>query len=137
MACGRIGESASNLLPPRRQNTGRSNRSAMTSVRSLSRRMKRPRSSDSTEMSASKPGVERTKPIGKPDHLRRMRGHHRHNVFQRNAERQHRTHRLRQGETCLTVERMVLVVVVLCRRAAGGRHFGVVAVHVGAERGAG
>src|SRR5580658_1436022 len=45
ITCGRIGESASKRLPARRQNAGRNSRSATTLVSSLSRRMKRPRSS--------------------------------------------------------------------------------------------
>src|ERR1700722_16364398 len=36
--------------------------------------------------------------IGTPDHLGRLRSHHRHNLFKRQAERQHRTHRLDQAE---------------------------------------
>src|ERR1700675_3666355 len=53
MTCGNIGESASKRLPARRQNAGRNSRSATTLVSSLSRRMKRPRSSWSTETSAA------------------------------------------------------------------------------------
>ena len=43
-ACGRIGATASYRVPARRQNAGCSRRSAMTSLFSLSRRTKRPRS---------------------------------------------------------------------------------------------
>src|SRR5580704_19168590 len=49
ITCGNIGESASKRWPARRQNAGRSSRSATTLVSSLSRRMKRPRSSWSTD----------------------------------------------------------------------------------------
>ena len=53
ITCGRIGESASKRRPARKQNAGRNSRSATTLVSSLSRRMKRPRSSWSTDTSAA------------------------------------------------------------------------------------
>ena len=96
MACGRIGASASKRLPARRQNAGRSSRSATTSVSSLSRNTKRPRSSYSTEMSAAITRRQSAEPIGHAEHLRRVCRHHRHHVLERKPERQHRTHRLRQ-----------------------------------------
>ena len=85
---------------------------------SLSRRMKRPRSSASTETSASHAGRQRADLVLTCRASRAgLRGHHRHHLFEREAERHHRAHRLRQAELRLAGERVVLVVGMLRRRA--------------------
>jgi hypothetical protein len=61
-------------------------------------------------------------------------GHHRHDLLDRQPEREHRAHRLGQAEFRLACERIGFVVVMLGRRAGRRRHVGVVAVHVGPER---
>src|SRR5215468_4970539 len=72
--------------------------------------------------------------VGKSRHLRGIAGHHRDNLLQAEAEREHGTHSLSEAETRLPGERMVLLV----RMRAGGpgrrRNEGVVAMHVGTQR---
>ena len=82
----------------------------------------------------STPGLQRADLVRHADHRRGVGGHHRHHLLQRQAERQHRAHRLRQAELRLAGKRMRLVVGMLRRRAGRRRHIGVVAMHVGAER---
>jgi hypothetical protein len=74
----------------------------------------------STVTSASMPG--RSAPIAsdKPEHLGRVRGHHRHHLLERQAQRHHRTHRLHQAELGLARERMILVIGVLRQGVPAG-----------------
>ena len=115
------------------RNAARSMRSVTTCVPSLSRRAQRPRSSCSTLTSAAAPGLRRADLALHAEHLRRVGGDHRHDRFERQAEREHRGHRRDEREARLAEEH-VLLVGVLVGRAGGRRHAGVVAVHVGAER---
>src|SRR5438093_5014673 len=69
------------------------------------------------------------------EHLGRVGCDHRHDLFKREAERHHRTHRLNQAELGLAGEGMIFVVLMLVGRAGGRRHMGVVTVNVSAKCG--
>src|SRR5947207_248690 len=73
--------------------------------------------------------------VGAAEHFCRVGCDHRHDLFKREAERHHRTHRLNQAELGLAGEGMIFVVLMLVGRAGRCWHVGVVAVNVSAKCG--
>src|SRR5439155_21511654 len=73
--------------------------------------------------------------VSTAEHLGRVGCDHRHDLLQREAERHHRAHRLKQAELGLAGEGMIFVVLMLVGRAGRCWHVGVVAVNVRAKCG--
>ncbi len=103
-------------------------------VPSLSRSVQRPRSSCSTRDVGRDAGLQRADLVLHADHLRRVGGHHGHDLLERQAERQHRGHRRDEREARLAEEHVLLVRMLVRRARCGFGHARVVAVHVGAQR---